>query len=148
MKRTLTLLSAFIAAGLFIAAPTSADAQMAVKERGKLMKMMGGNMKKLKQASDAKTVAAAANAINVAARSLAADSLWPKGSHKGETRAKKEIWQNMKDFKSKLNGVEKIASLAALTAQRGNYGQAKNMLRQIGATCGGCHKVYRAPKKK
>ncbi len=151
MQRTFTLLSAFVAVGLFfsgITLPSTADAQMADKDRVKLMKMMGDNMKKLKQANDTATMIAAAKVINADAKKLGDARLWPKGSGGGETRAKMEIWQDMAGFKKSLNALENASANLIKVSMGGNLGDSKKAFGAMGKICGGCHKVFRAPKKK
>ena len=105
-------------------------------------------MKKLKQAGDTQTMVAAAKIINATAKKLAADDLWPKGSGGGETRAKMEIWQDMAGFKAKLKATENASANLIKVSMGGNLGAAKGAFGAMGKTCGGCHKAFRAPKKK
>jgi cytochrome c556 len=151
MKRNLTFLSALIAAGLFISGitlSTTVEAQMVAKERNQMMKMLGGNMKKLKQATDTATMVAAAKVINMNAKKLGDEKLWPKGSGGGETRAKMEIWQDMAGFKSKMKDLENASANLIKVAMGGNLGDSKKAFGAVGKTCGGCHKPFRAPKNK
>jgi len=151
MKRTMMVLSAFIAAGIFIfgvALPTSAEAQSAHDNRVKLMKTMGGNMKKLKMAPDTQTMVAAAKIVNAAAKKLAAADLWPSGSGGGDTRAKMEIWQDMGGFKANLKGLDEASANLIKVSMGGNLGSSKKAFGAMAKKCGGCHKAFRAPKKK
>jgi len=144
-------LSAIFAAGFFmsgIAFPTTAEAQSAHDNRIKLMKTMGGNMKKLKMAADTQTMLAAAKIVNATAKKLAAADLWPNGSGGGETRAKMEIWKDMAGFKEKLKATENASANLIKVSMGGNLGAAKGAFGAMGKTCGGCHKAFRAPKKK
>ena len=59
MKRSLAIVSVLAALGLFftgVTLPTPADAQSAQENRLKLMKTMGGNMRKLKMAAETSTM--------------------------------------------------------------------------------------------
>ena len=147
LPKILALLAVYGMIGFGLVAGAPASAQMAHKERVALMKTVGGGMKNLKQAQDTATMMVAAKAVNGALIKLADDSLWPQGSHGGETRAKIEIWQNMADFKSKLNATEMASALVAKQAASGDLGSAKKAFGELGKTCGTCHKVYRTPKK-
>lgn len=74
------------------------------------------------------------------------EKLYPAGSGKGKTRALPKIWENKADFDAKMMKLKtdayaaqnKITDLASLKANL--PGVMKN--------CGGCHKDYRAKKKK
>jgi cytochrome c556 len=151
MTRSISLLSVFIAVGLLISGvtlPSTADAQMAAKERSDLMKLNGKNFGKLKKAKDTATMLAAAKVINGNAKKLASAALWPKGSHGGDTRAKIEIWQNMDDFKMKIKALENASANLIKVSMGGNLGAAKKAFGAMAQTCGGCHKLYQAPKKR
>jgi cytochrome c556 len=71
--------------------------------------------------------------------------LFPKGTGRGDldakvTRAKPEIWSDMNTFKEKLAALRGVASKVA----GGDLAAAKDM----GKTCGGCHKLFRGKKVK
>lgn len=151
MIGTLTILSAFFAVGLLILGttlPSSADAQMAAKQRNGLMKLNGKNMGVIKKAKDIQTIVAAAKVINANAKKLASADLWPKGSHGGKSRAKMEIWQDMGGFKAKLKAFDDASANLIKVAMGGNLGASKKAFGAMAKTCGGCHKAFRGPKPK
>lgn len=140
---------AIAVAGIAGPTPAAAEGEMAIKDRVAAMKQLGGNMKKLGAAvggGNNADAAAAANEIASIAAQMA--GLFPADSKMGDTRAKAEIWQNWADFEAKAMATEAAAKKVAADAQSGNLsGDAKAVVGSIGATCGGCHKVYRAPKQ-
>jgi cytochrome c556 len=123
----------------------SAGHQMKLlKERNSTMKALSGAMKGLKGASDTATMKTHAMALQAASAKLG--NMWPDGSI-GESRAKPEIWQNMGDFKAKLKAMDDAAANLVRVSGGSDLGAAKKAFGAVGATCGGCHKVYRGPKK-
>ncbi|NKB49476.1 MAG: hypothetical protein GKS02_08940 [Alphaproteobacteria bacterium] len=151
VKRTLSAIAVVAVGVAFATAGTSpSDAQMneLTKQRSGAMKSMGGNMKKLGAAvagGDNAAAAAAAAAVNEVASKI--PSLFPEGSGTGETRAKPEIWQDFADFRSKANALEAASAKVVADASGGSLGSdPKAVVGSIGATCGACHKAYRAPK--
>jgi cytochrome c556 len=123
----------------------SAGHQMKLlKERNQTMKALGGAMKGLKGASDTATMKTHGMAIQAAGAKL--ENMWPDGSI-GDSRAKPEIWQNMGDFKAKLQAMNDAAANLVKVSGGSDLGAAKKAFGAVGATCGGCHKVYRGPKK-
>tara|TARA_B100000315_G_scaffold260868_1_gene326604 strand:+ start:1484 stop:1939 length:456 start_codon:yes stop_codon:yes gene_type:complete len=151
MNRTLIILSAITAVGLFfsgIALPTTADAQTAAKDRLALMKSNGKNFVQIKKATDTQTITAAAKAINANAKKLASADLWPKGSHGGDTRAKVEIWQNMGKFIANLKSLENASDNLIKVSLGGDLGNSKKAFGAMARVCGGCHKEFQAPKNK
>jgi len=61
------------------------------------------------------------------------------------SRALPDIWTNMDDFDDRLDDM--VAAVAAVSdaAQSGDFEGAKELAGDVGPTCGGCHRPYRAP---
>ncbi len=118
------------------------------KERNAAMKMMGGAMKKLGEAVGAGNNAdAAAAAKEIAAIADKIPELFKANAIPSDSRAKPEIWTNMDDFNAKAAAASAAANKVASDAMGGSLGSdPKAVVGSIGATCGGCHKVYRAEK--
>ena len=67
----------------------------------------------------------------------------------GITRAKPSIWKNMGDFKQKAEFLAVSAAvLAQVHSKSGNSARIAKAVKNVGKNCGGCHKSYRAKKKK
>jgi cytochrome c556 len=60
------------------------------------------------------------------------------------SRSVPEIWSNMADFTQKATDFQNAARAVAAAAQSGDFAGAKELAGQIGPTCGGCHRPYRA----
>lgn len=60
------------------------------------------------------------------------------------SRAVPEIWTNMADFNQKAQDTVTAVTAVANAAQRGDFAGAKELAGNIGGTCGGCHRPYRA----
>ena len=146
------LLGALVAAGTIVAATTAVVAEdegMELVQRQAVMNSIGAHMGGIKAglaAGNAEAVEAHANAINRLAPVIT--TFFLKGSDKGKTRAKPEIWQKWDEFvgaskaladeSGKLVQVAKGGDSAAMAAQFGEMGKKG---------CGGCHKPFRVPKK-
>ena len=74
-------------------------------------------------------------------------ALFPPGSDRGDTRALPAIWSNRADF-DRLHA-EIAARLQALraAAEAGDAAAFAGAYQQVGASCGGCHRPYRAPER-
>ena len=133
---------------------TSALAQDPVEDRRKLMKgvgkAMGLSVKMLKGeiTFDGAQLAGAMKAASEVPDKFV--KLFPKGTDltaNSKSEAKPNIWENMKDFNDKANAL-KIAATAAAAAAPNGKGAYAAAFKKVGATCGGCHKVYRQKKEK
>lgn len=60
------------------------------------------------------------------------------------SRATPEIWANMSDFDQKAQDLVDAVSAVSAAAQSGDFAGAKELAGDIGGTCGGCHRPYRA----
>ncbi|MGI9408747.1 MAG: c-type cytochrome [Hyphomicrobiaceae bacterium] len=103
-------------------------------------------MAKGKVAYDAKAAQAAADGLK-AVTGLPSKNMWPKGSDnvafKGKTRALPAIWE----ANSKVGDASKAFKAAAATvAAEAGKGEAamKAAVGELGKSCGGCHKPFRA----
>jgi cytochrome c556 len=65
------------------------------------------------------------------------------GSDKGDTKAKPEIWENMDDFKSKLEKMQQETAKLAEVAKAGDFNALKAQLGETGKACKACHDNYR-----
>jgi cytochrome c556 len=60
------------------------------------------------------------------------------------SRSTPEIWSNMSDFNAKAQDLVNAVSATSAAAQSGDFAGAKQLAGNIGGTCGGCHRPYRA----
>ncbi len=159
MKFTL-LLSAFVTALLMAVGSLSAreplntkdPVEKAIKARQSYFQLVSFNagplfgMAKGNVAYDAKKAQEFANNL-LALTSLKNGAMWPKGSDnvakKGKTRALPAIWES----NSKIGDASKAFKTAVteLAGVAGNGADAlKSKVGALGASCGGCHKPFRA----
>lgn len=69
---------------------------------------------------------------------------FPPGSDKGaDTEAKPGIWQNMDDFKSKMDELVKQSRALADIAKGGDEAKMKEQFKQTAGACKSCHDKYR-----
>ena len=67
-----------------------------------------------------------------------------EGSDKGTTRAKPEIWENMEDFTSKMETLDKeLITLQEITAE-GDRAEIAAQIGMAGKACKACHDEYKA----
>ena len=122
-----------------------------IKERMELMEANGKAMKiasdmaKGEKPFDAKAAADAMKSINASVDKFV--TLFPDGSEKGmDTRALPAIWKNKQDFTDWGKQLKEDTAKAQTAAASGLDG-FKTAVAEVGKTCGGCHKDYRAEKK-
>ena len=160
MKRT-TL--AMLIAGIALAAGYLAshcspaawadDIQAAVDARRALMKQMGGELKAIADALDAKSTDAASmqkHAEAIEADAAKIPTLFPTGSSAadlpGKTHAKPEIWQNFDGFKAIAAALGTNAGRLADAAKSGDMTAVSAQLDLTARNgCGACHKQFRLP---
>ncbi|WP_028794264.1 c-type cytochrome [Thalassobaculum salexigens] len=118
-----------------------------VDERVKGFKAHGDNLKAVKAAVDSGNASAAvepAKAMVVFAKSI--PSRFPEGSGTGDTRALPAIWSDWAGFeKAAADHLAAVQKLEAV-AEAGDAAALGEQLKATGATCGACHKAYRAEK--
>jgi cytochrome c556 len=61
----------------------------------------------------------------------------------GDTKAKPEIWENMDDFKSKLEKMQQETAKLPEVAQNGDFNALKAQVGETGKACKGCHDKYK-----
>lgn len=145
--RIITITISLVLTGSVIHADGHIDA--AIKARQAQMQLYAfnlgtlGSMAKGQAEYDA-TVATTA-ASNLAALSMLDQSLiWPKGSDSGlaKSNAKIEIWTNFPDIMNKGKAMAD-AALLMKAAAGGGLDSMRDAMGPLGASCGGCHKVYK-----
>lgn len=139
------LTGALLAAALF---STDAFAQSdVIEKRQAAMKNNSADVKAIKAAVESKdyaTIETKAKDIMGTAEKI--PSLFPKGSTKGKTKAKAEIWENNDDFVKHAKTLGKSAGELAAAAKAKNDAEVGVKLKALGETCDSCHKQFRASK--
>lgn len=148
-----------LAAGIVMAGtPQAVMAQSAgkvIKERRALMKN-NSKTNKIVRAFVKKGKGSAAD-VAAAGRQLASNAgritaLFVKGTSAtdgvGKTRAKPAIWARWSEFEAAAGKLKSAGENLAKVASSGDTGGIKAAAGKVGKACGGCHKPFRAPKKK
>ncbi|HEU5464382.1 MAG TPA: cytochrome c [Candidatus Binatia bacterium] len=139
------LTGALLAAALF---STDAFAQSdVIEKRQAAMKNNSADVKAIKAAVESKdyaTIETKAKDIMGTAEKI--PSLFPKGSTKGKTKAKSEIWENNDDFVKHAKTLGKSAGELAAAAKAKNDAEIGVKVKAVGETCSSCHKQFRAEK--
>jgi cytochrome c556 len=144
--RALSKLAAVAVLGMAMTA--GAVAADVVDDRKKGFKAHGDNIKAVSAAVKAGNAAdAVAPATKMVAFAGTIEGLFPEGSNQGETRALPKIWSDWAGFQKVTN--DHIAATKALlaAAESGDVAATGAALKATGASCGACHKPYRAEKK-
>lgn len=83
------------------------------------------------------------NADFVAMLAPVPKAFFGKGTEKGETKAKPEIWTKRDDFESKMNKMIEESSKLKLVANNGDLAALKKQVADTGSACKACHDDYR-----
>ncbi len=129
------------------------DVQAAVDARRALMKEIGGEMKAIADAIDAKSTDTASmqkHAELIQADAAKIPALFPTGSSAddlpGKTHAKPEIWKSFDDFKATAATLGTEAGKLADAARSGDVTAVAAQLDETAHNgCGACHKQFRLP---
>ncbi len=136
--------------GLFLGISVQAFAQDdVIEQRKKLMKSNSSANKAIKAAVAKKDFAAVeAKAKEIAENMGQMEKLFPKGSTSDKSRAKAAIWEKWDDFVKETDSAKMAATELAAAAAAKNDAEVGAKFKVLGKSCGGCHKPFRAPKKK
>jgi cytochrome c556 len=90
-----------------------------------------------------------ASAADIANLSKKMPGWFPAGTGPdvGKTRAKPDIWQNARDFSSKLRNFQVAARAFDAAARSGDVNAIKARGDDLGGACKACHDKYRAEEK-
>ena len=145
MRKLIFAISALALAGTAALADPIADRQAIMKSNGKAAGMIAPIVKGEKP-FDAEVVLAALTTLNENAQKIDVTVLFPAGSDKGgETTASPKIWEDMADFKARMEKFKADAA-AAVAAPAKDLDTLKVQLETLGKNCGGCHETYRIKK--
>lgn len=133
------LLSLFLSAELFAQ-------EDVIEKRQKLMKSNSEANKAIKGAVEGKDYATIeAKAKDIMGNAQKIPDFFPKGSTKGKTKAKAEIWEKADDFAKGHKNLGKAASELA-DAAKAKDPAIDVKVKALGDACGACHKAFRAEK--
>jgi len=136
----------FAFAMIFVSTHVFAQADV-IEKRQKVMKGQGAAAKAIKGAVEEKDYAT----IETKAKDLMGSSekipdLFPKGSTKGKTKAKAEIWEKWDDFTKNAKNLNKASSELADAAKAKDEAAVTAKVKGVSEACGSCHKAFRAEK--
>ena len=148
MKSNKIIFSAIICVTLFLSSVNTksiaAGKTVIQKERNTYMKKLSSAMRQINWAES--TINMKAPTIVIIESTKKLKTLWPPKSGGHNTRAKKEIWENINDFDKKMLSMEAAASTLLKSISEADITLAKKAFRGVGKTCSSCHKLYRGPK--
>jgi cytochrome c556 len=75
---------------------------------------------------------------------MTTEGFMPQGTPDG-SRALPAIWESWSDFEMRAQNFQEAAQAVANAAQSGGLEGARDLVRPLQQTCGGCHSTYRAP---
>lgn len=81
----------------------------------------------------------------VAMAGMTTEGFMPQGTP-GNSRAAPEIWSDWENFESRAAAFEEAAQAVANAANNGGLEAARDLVRPLSQTCGGCHMNYRLPE--
>ncbi len=120
-----------------------------IPKRQKLMKNNSAANKAIKSAVGKKDFATVeAKAKQIADNMGRLEALFPKGSTSEKSRAKAAIWEKWDEFAKDAEAAKMAASDLAAAAAAKDEAEVGAKFKVLGKSCGGCHKPFRAPKKK
>ncbi len=73
-------------------------------------------------------------------------SAYPEGSDFGETRAKAEVWENPEGFAAAAKQSKEATAALLKAAEGGDIKAIGAAMADVGKSCKGCHKEFRAKK--
>ncbi|HWO41164.1 MAG TPA: cytochrome c [Candidatus Eisenbacteria bacterium] len=131
---------------VFLSTEVFAQADV-IEKRQQVMKQQSADAKAIKAAVESKDYAT----IETKAKDLMGTAekipeLFPKGSTKGKTKAKAEIWENWDDFTKKAKALKSAASDLAAAAKSKDHAAVEAKVKEVSGACSGCHKSFRAEK--
>jgi cytochrome c556 len=146
MMKTFRTISLALIAGLFLTISSAeiaqADGTADIKARKATMKAIGGHMGGIKAAlkGTGGSSALVAHADGMAATAGALGSYWAKGTEMGKTKPT--------EFKAAIDAFASASGAFLAAAKGGDKGTIGKAMKGLGKSCGGCHKNFRAKKKK
>jgi cytochrome c556 len=125
------------------------DATKIMRDRHEGMETIGKTTKAITRELHGSSPDAAvirAGAAQIADISRKASGWFPAGTGPeiGKTGAKPEIWQDPKDFASKLHNFQAAAKAFNVAAMSGDMAAINGRFADLGGTCKTCHDKYRA----
>ena len=145
MRRTLFAITLILLTPVIGAAELSIEA--AIEQRQTAFKAMKGDVKRIKEAMQAKqpadSVAFSEPAEQIVTNSKSLLGTFVAGSDQGDTRAKKKIWKKWVDFEARQNALIGDAERFLAASATGSQADLKIAFKALAKDCKGCHRRYR-----
>ncbi len=153
MKRIICALAAGLALGLAGQSLAAGSPENLVKYRQAVMKAIGGHTAAIASVVKGETsygAHVANHARGIKDMSLIVQDVFPPESGPDsfkDTRALPKIWAEPAKFQEAVTAFQSAAAKFAEVAEGGDMAAIGAALGELGKSCGGCHKPFRAEKK-
>ena len=146
MVRKILMAAVFSFGTIAVASSAQANAE-AIEKRQQAMKSLSAATKEIKGAvatKDYASIETKARDVNGTADKIV--SLFPKGSAQGKTKATAAIWEKSDEFAKAAKNLSKASAELAAAAKSKDEAAVAVKFKELGSTCGACHKPFRAEK--
>jgi cytochrome c556 len=147
MKKSIAAAIGALALGVGLVAIAQTKPEDSIKYRRSAMYLVGANFGPLaamaqgKRPYDKDAAIKHANIVAFVSK-LPLEGFVP-GTDTGETKAKPEIWQDMDDFKAKMDKMNQETAKLSQVAQSGDFEAVKAQVGETGKACKACHDKYK-----
>lgn len=118
-----------------------------IEKRQQVMKSNSAAAKAIKGAVESKDYATVeTKAKEIMGNAEKIPDLFPKGSTKGKTKAKDEIWEKRDEFTKNAKNLGKASGELAAAAKAKDDAAVTAKVKAVGEVCTNCHKAFRAEK--
>jgi len=152
MRRLILLLAGALVAGNISAALADSHAEAAVKYRQAVMKAIGAHTGAIAAVVKGQVDYGdhvAHHAASLAEMGSITADIFPQGSGPdayADTEATNAIWAKADEFQAAVDAFKNQSAKLAEVAQGGDMQATMAEFQNLGKTCGGCHKPFRAKK--
>lgn len=147
MKKAIAVAIGVLVLGAGLVAVAQTKPEDSIKYRRSAMFLVGSNFGPLaamaqgKRPYDKETAIKHASIVAFVSK-LPIEGFVP-GTDTGDTKAKPEVWQDMDDFKAKMDKMNQETAKLAQVAQAGDFDALKAQVGETGKACKACHDKFR-----
>lgn len=147
MKKAIAVAIGVLVLGAGLIAVAQTKPEDSIKYRRSAMFLVGSNFGPLAAMAQGKRPydkeAAIKHASIVAFVSKLPIEGFVPGTDTGDTKAKPEVWQDMDDFKAKMDKMNQETGKLSQVAQTGDFEALKAQVGETGKACKACHDKFR-----